>query len=43
MTDLSRSDDPGEAYEVEVLTDAGEVDVALDADLNRVSNNPYDD
>jgi hypothetical protein len=43
VTDLSRSDDPGEAYEVEVQTAAGEVDVALDADLNRVSNNAYDD
>ena len=43
VTELGRSDDPGEAYEVEVQTDAGEVDIALDADLNRVSNNPYDD
>lgn len=43
VTELSRSDDPGEAYEVEVQTDAGEVDIALDVNLNRVSNNPYDD
>ena len=43
VTEVSRSDDPGEAYEVEVLTGTGEVDIALDADLNRVSNNPYDD
>lgn len=43
VTEVNRSDDPGEAYEVEVLTDAGEVDVALDSNLKRVSNNPYDD
>lgn len=43
VTELSRSDDLGEAYEVEVQTDAGEVDIALDENLNRVSNNPYDD
>lgn len=44
VTELSRSDDPGEAYEVEVMTDAGEVDIALDENLNRVSNSsPYDD
>lgn len=43
VTELGRSDDPGEAYEVEVQTDAGEVDVALDENLNRVVNNPYDD
>lgn len=43
VTEVSRSDDPGEAYEVEVLTDAGEVDVALDEQLKRVSNSPYDD
>lgn len=43
VTELSRSDDPGEAYEVEVQTDAGEIDIALDESLNRVSNNPYDD
>ncbi len=43
VTDLGRSDDPGEAYEVEVQTEAGEIDIALDENLNRVSNNPYDD
>jgi len=43
VTEVNRSDDPGEAYEVEVLTDSGEVDVALDSDLKRVSNSAYDD
>lgn len=43
VTELGRSDDPGEAYEVEVQTEAGEIDIALDENLNRVSNNPYDD
>lgn len=43
VTELSRSDDPGEAYEVEVQTDAGEIDIALDENFDRVSNNPYDD
>jgi hypothetical protein len=42
-TEVDRSDDPGEAYEVEVATDAGEVDVALDSKLRRVTNAPYDD
>jgi uncharacterized membrane protein YkoI len=42
-TEVDRSDDPGEAYEVEVATAAGEVDVALDADLKRVPNRPYED
>lgn len=43
VSELSRSDDRGEAFEVEVQTSTGEVDVALDVDFNRVSNNPYDD
>ncbi len=43
VTEIGRSDDPGEAYEVEVVTDGGEVDIALDQRLNRVRNNPYDD
>jgi len=44
VTDLDRSDDPGEAWEVEVTTDDGsELDVALDENLNRVENTPYDD
>jgi hypothetical protein len=41
--EVDRSDDPGEAYEVEVLTDQGEVDVAFDENLRRVDNVPYDD
>jgi len=41
--EIDRSDDPGEAYEVEVMTARGEVDVALDDNLRRVENVPYDD
>ncbi|HET6830230.1 MAG TPA: hypothetical protein VFH44_02665 [Solirubrobacterales bacterium] len=41
--EVDRSDDPGEAYEVEVMTDRGEIDVALDENLRRVDNVPYDD
>jgi hypothetical protein len=43
VADVDRSDDLGEAYEVEVLTDRGEIDVALDRNLKRVPNQPYDD
>jgi hypothetical protein len=43
VTEVDRSDDPGEAYEVEVVTGRGEIDVALDQDLRRVDNNRYDD
>ena len=43
VTDVDRSDDLGEAYEVEVQTDAGEVDVALDNRLERVPNLRFDD
>jgi hypothetical protein len=43
VTEVSRSDDPGETYEVEVLTDRGEIDVALDQNLQRVRNHAYDD
>lgn len=44
VIEAERSDDPGEAYEVEVMTDAGEVDIALDENLKRVSNSSaYDD
>jgi hypothetical protein len=42
-TEVDRSDDPGEAFEVEVATSRGEIDVALDAQLRRVTNAPYDD
>lgn len=43
VTDVDRSDDLGEAYEVEVLTDVGEVDIALNRNLERVPNLRYDD
>ncbi len=43
VTDVDRSDDLGETYEVEVVTDAGEVDIAFDENLNRVPNLRYDD
>lgn len=43
VTEIDRSDDIGEAFEVEVMTNAGEVDVALDDNLERVTNLRYDD
>jgi len=43
VTDLDRSDDPGEAWEVEVVRDGVEIDIALDEQLNRVENSSYDD
>jgi hypothetical protein len=43
VSEVSRSDDVGEAYEVEVLTDTGEVDIALDENFKRVPNLRYDD
>jgi len=43
ISEFGRSDDPGEAYEVEVLTPTGEVDIALDDNLERVPNHSYDD
>lgn len=43
VTEVDRSDDAGEAFEVEVVTDDGEVDVALDHNLTRVPNLRYDD
>lgn len=43
VTDLDRSDDPGEAWEVEVTRDGVEMDIALDEQLNRVENSTYDD
>ncbi|GIK78244.1 MAG: hypothetical protein EDQ89_04645 [Acidobacteria bacterium] len=43
VVEVDRSDDPGEAYEVEVLTDRGEIDVALDHNLRRVPNAAYED
>ena len=43
MAELDRSDDPGEAYEVEVIKDGREYDVALDADFRPVPNRRYED
>jgi hypothetical protein len=43
VTDVDRSDDLGEAYEVEVMTETGEADVALDERFRRVPNLRYDD
>ena len=43
VVEIDRSDDPGETYEVEVLTEQGEIDIALDQNLNRVQNLAYDD
>lgn len=41
VTEIERSDDPDEVWEVEVETDEGEIDVALNAKLARVPNRPY--
>ncbi len=38
VVELDRSDDPGEAFEVEVVKDGRETDVALDADFEPVPN-----
>jgi hypothetical protein len=43
VTDVDRSDDLDEAYEVEVVTEAGEVDIALNDRFERVPNLRYDD
>lgn len=43
VTDVDRSDDPGEVYEVEVVRRGFEVDLALDGDLRRVPNERYGD
>ena len=40
---VERSDDPGEAYEVEVVRGAAEVDVALDGSFRPVRNARFDD
>lgn len=40
---VERSDDPGEAYEVEIVRRGREVDVALDRSLRPVPNVRYDD
>lgn len=43
VIDIDRSDDIDEAYEVEVVTDTGEIDVALNDRFERVPNLRYDD
>lgn len=40
---VERSDDPGEAYEIEVVRPGQEIDVALDEDFRPVRNARYDD
>jgi hypothetical protein len=40
---VERSDDPGEAYEVEVVRGGQEIDVALDKGFKPVRNARYDD
>jgi hypothetical protein len=43
VVEFDRSDDPGEAYEVEVFKDGREYDVALDLDFQPVPNRRYED
>ena len=43
IAELDRSDDRGEAYEVEVIKEGREHDVALDADFRPVPNRRYGD
>ena len=43
VVEFDRSDDPGEAYEIEVFKDGREYDVALDADFRPVPNRRYED
>lgn len=43
VSEVDRSDDPGEAYEVEVIKDGREFDIALDLDFRQVRNRRYDD
>jgi len=43
VTDIERSDDPGEAFEVEVVKGGREIDVALDSNLDRVPNQRFTD
>lgn len=43
VSEIERSDDPGEAFEVEVVGRNTEIDVALDEDLNRVTNQRFSD
>jgi hypothetical protein len=43
VSEVDRSDDPGEAYEVEVIKDGREYDIALDLDFEQVPNRRFDD
>ena len=43
VIEIERSDDPGEAFEVEVLRSGSEIDVALDQALRRVTNQHFSD
>lgn len=43
VVEVDRSDDPGEAYELEVVKDGREIDVALDGEFRGVPNRRYDD
>jgi hypothetical protein len=43
VVEFDRSDDPGEAYEIEVFKDGREYDVALDEDFRPVPNRRYED
>lgn len=45
LTEIHRSDDPGEAYEVEVRRAGREIDFALDDELQRINDRgrPTDD
>jgi hypothetical protein len=43
VAELDRSDDRGETYEVEVIKEGREHDVALDADFRPVPNRRYGD
>jgi hypothetical protein len=43
VVEFDRSDDPGEAYEVEVFKDGREHDVALDSGFEPVPNRRYED
>lgn len=40
---VERSDDPGEAYEIEIVRPGQEIDVALDEDFTPVGSARYDD
>lgn len=43
VSEADHSDDPGERYEVEVVKDGREYDIALDVDFKPVPNRRYDD